>query len=474
MNNKFKSIITLALVFIMCFTLMGTSFAAKEEVNPTVEELQKSVVYIESECISTGVNYGSQVSSVSSGTGFAVGIPGEPVQYIATCNHVVSIPSGIYALEYTKNGRMISFQQMPDGTECPAKYESANGTFIEVDHFDSKLVSATAIFSASTGDYTSLSVIDADVGSDVAICKLASEPTDKLIARPFTIHENVNIGDPIYAIGYPGVSKVFNDEAKYDYSDSTVTKGIISKSQLTYGMHSKDKQFYSYQIDAQISGGNSGGPLFLEDGSIIGINAFGATYGVDKANYSIAIDQLIKILEASKIPFELSGPSPDDDDTNLPLIIGAVVAVIVIAAVVIVLIALKNKKSAAPAPKTEAVIPAAVKATEAINQSVAKKYYLLGVNGMFAGKKFAIDERAVFGRDGSHCNVAFPESQPGVSSIHCELVRSGSVLTLKDCNSTYGTFLKDGTKLTPNVPVVLNSGDKFYIGDKSNEFEVKY
>lgn len=472
MKNKIKSIITVALVFIMCFSFMSTTFAAKEAEVPTAEELQKSVVYIESVCKYTAANYNLVVSSTGTGTGFAIGIPGEPVQYIATCNHVISVPSGVYSLEFDESGDMLSFEQEVDGTSYPARWTNKRGNTVVTDYFEGKLVSADAIFSASTGDYTALSVIDADEGTDVAICKLASEPTDKLIARPLTVHENVKIGDAVYAIGYPSISSYFNDEAKYDYSDSTVTKGIISKSQLTYGMRSKDKQFYAYQIDATISGGNSGGPLFLEDGSIIGINAFGVTYGTDKANYSIAIDELVKVLEVSKIPFVLS-TELEPESNNLPLIIGAVAAVIVIAAVIIVILALKNKKSASPATKTEAVAPAAVK-TEAINQSVAKKYYLLGVNGVFAGKKFAIDDRAVFGRDSRQCNVAFPESQPGVSSIHCELVRSGSVLTLKDCNSTYGTFLKDGKKLTPNVPVVLNSGDKFFIGDKSNEFEVRY
>lgn len=480
MKRIFKSFITLSIVLVLCFSLIGTAFAA----NPTVEELQSSVVFIESTCSYTSSNTKFVVTSSGTGTGFAVGIPGEPVQYIGTCNHVVSVPSGVYTLYIDKNGNMVKFVEEVEGKQYPVYWEGEDGSLVITDYFTGKLESAVAIFSAATGDYTSLSVIESNEKTDVAICKLASEPTTKIKARPFVKHEDVSVGDPVYAIGYPGVSKYFNDEGKYDYTDSTVTKGIISKSQLTYGIFNSDKQFYSYQIDASIAQGNSGGPLFLEDGSIAGINAFGYKNGTDKADYAIAIDELIKILDTASVPYALASDTPveepaEEPNNMLPIIIAVIAGVLIVIAIVAIVIIAKKNKSKNDAAKVVSDAPAAnIDATAAApvapKASSNGRYYLIGVSGKFEGKKYAIDERVVFGRDSARCNVAYPENQPGVSAVHCELIRSGSVLTLKDCNSTYGTFLKDGTKLTPNVPVVLNSGDTFYVGDKSNVFEVKY
>ena len=37
-----------------------------------------------------------------------------------------------------------------------------------------------------------------------------------------------------------------------------------------------------------------------------------------------------------------------------------------------------------------------------------------------------------------------------------------------DLNSTYGTFLMSGQKLSPNVPYHLRPGDRFYLADQNN------
>ena len=37
-----------------------------------------------------------------------------------------------------------------------------------------------------------------------------------------------------------------------------------------------------------------------------------------------------------------------------------------------------------------------------------------------------------------------------------------------DLNSTYGTFLMCGQKMTPNVPYRMRAGDRFYLADQNN------
>ena len=57
-----------------------------------------------------------------------------------------------------------------------------------------------------------------------------------------------------------------------------------------------------------------------------------------------------------------------------------------------------------------------------------------------------------------------------MSGKHCTLSYSSLLeqFTLTDIGSSYGTFLGDGTKLQPKVPVKLSAGDSFFVGDKGN------
>ncbi len=89
---------------------------------------------------------------------------------------------------------------------------------------------------------------------------------------------------------------------------------------------------------------------------------------------------------------------------------------------------------------------------------------------------FAVHDKPVLiGRDSSCCKVIFPEGTVGVSRRHCSLqydsLKKQFILT--DLGSSYGTFLKNGEKLTPNNPYHLNSGDSFYAGVPSNAFKVE-
>ena len=69
------------------------------------------------------------------------------------------------------------------------------------------------------------------------------------------------------------------------------------------------------------------------------------------------------------------------------------------------------------------------------------------------------------------CQVVCPEGTPGVSSLHCELRRQGGQLYLTDLGSTYGTY-RNGVPVYRNQPVALNAGDRFYLGDPINAFQV--
>ena len=74
----------------------------------------------------------------------------------------------------------------------------------------------------------------------------------------------VSAGMDVYAAGFP----------LYGNTEYTLTRGVISKENYAAEFHwsSVDKV---YEIDANIQGGNSGGPLVTPDGQVIGVNYAG-------------------------------------------------------------------------------------------------------------------------------------------------------------------------------------------------------
>ena len=102
----------------------------------------------------------------------------------------------------------------------------------------------------------------------------------------------------------------------------------------------------------------------------------------------------------------------------------------------------------------------------------AADFRLQGVTGTFAGKRFSMEKTVRVGRDPGRNDLVFPAGTQGVSSVHCVLTVDGSTVWLKDLGSTHGTFLANGTKLQPNVPVRLKVGDRFWLGSRDQTFAI--
>ncbi|MEI6101310.1 MAG: trypsin-like peptidase domain-containing protein [Eubacteriales bacterium] len=105
-------------------------------------------------------------------------------------------------------------------------------------------------------------------GKDIAILKI-----DKANLPTVTLGDDAALktGDQVYAMGYPAITTVNSDVLNIEQaiSEPTLTSGIISaKKQMSGG-------WSVLQTDADIHGGNSGGPLFNSKGEVIGINTFG-------------------------------------------------------------------------------------------------------------------------------------------------------------------------------------------------------
>ncbi len=121
-------------------------------------------------------------------------------------------------------------------------------------------------------------------GRDVAIIKV-----EKTNLPTVTLGDSnkVQVGDNVFIIGYPGIKleEFFKPESMLE---ATVTQGVVSaKRTLKTGVE-------AIQTDAAINHGNSGGPVYNENGEVVGIATFGA--GAEIGETGVEVIEAIKFM----------------------------------------------------------------------------------------------------------------------------------------------------------------------------------
>ncbi|MFE9093846.1 trypsin-like peptidase domain-containing protein [Streptomyces sp. NPDC007264] len=151
------------------------------------------------------------------------------------------------------------------------------------------------------GETAKATVVGRDSGYDLAVVKVGG--VSGLRPMPLGNSDNVQVGDPVVAIGAP-----------FDLA-GTVTSGIISAKErpITAGGEKGDGSDVSYvdalQTDAPINPGNSGGPLLDAKGRVVGINS--AIRSADSASDqggqagSIGLGFAIPVNQAKRVAEEL-------------------------------------------------------------------------------------------------------------------------------------------------------------------------
>lgn len=432
------------------------------------------------------------------GSGFAIGNEGEDVQYIVTNAHVVldDTADGIRSLD-------------PLNATMNVSSKKANEVLV--------------YFSYGANDFMRAQIYLVDEARDICVLKLP-QATDK--RKPLTIckSSDINMDDDFAALGFPADSDLLMDATAltYDINDVTSTRGAISRQ--TTDTDGKNV----YQIDVNISPGNSGGPLVNSNGEVVGINTYSITNlsSGHSLNYAIVIDELLTMINRDIVPYtlssEVSGNAPaeeetappetepateaatqaatqaatteataaptqapetaaattpantnSDDSNNNMIIIIAVAAVVVIAAVVVVVVVSKNKKSNAAPVQQSSQAPAMSK-TMPVESAQSGKAVITGMKGIMANRSFNINGSIVLGRNAQKCNVCFPVDSKGISGVHCQIRQTSGGYEIVDLGSSNGTFIGSGQKLTPNVPVSIPDGTYFYLGSAEQLFQIKY
>ena len=311
------------------------------------------------------------------------------------------------------------------------------------------------------GSWIKASVMFLPDGLDLAILTTTTGLANRPVL-PLAKASTVNAADTVYALGFPGSADDFFlvDEGHRLPSateDVTTTRGVISRTNVSMSQGTN-----AFQLDVNISWGNSGGPLLNEKGHVIGVNTWGNFEGAALMTYAIHIDYIIRECESRGIPYVAAGGI----STALILFIAAGVLLILLSIALIII--MKNKKKN---PVMAAAAQAAPQPAQAAPVQPSVRACIRAAGGQFAGRSFDVKGRLIIGRDAAKCTVAFPVDSAGISGVHCEIYLEGSTAYLRDLGSSYGTFLSNGTKLPAKAPQRLNNGDRFYVADEQNTFE---
>ena len=379
-----------------------------------------------------GVVYIQSVFSdaISSGSGFAIGENGQPVQYIVTNYHVV-----------------------------------------HNENTGEKAQSVTVCFSAAANRYMTAQVYRYSEAKDIAVLRLP-EPTTEVKPLKLRKYSDNNISETFYALGYPARATVGTDFERYDKKDIVTTSGMISRQTMV-------DETDVYMLDLEITSGNSGGPLVNSKGEVVGINTFSITdENYDRTNYAVCIDEVTRLIDVDEVPFTLTS----DVNAKAIIVIAAVVIVdVALAAMILISLMGPGKKALyeRPAKKPErhdtdsdirrTVAADSISPTVAVSDSVS---IISCISGQLKDKDFVLKDKLVFGRDPKRCKVVFPLDTEGVSGLHCQLVKENGKIKLTDLGSTYGTYVGNGLKIDKDTPVELKKGDTFSLGSDKNKFVV--
>jgi serine protease Do len=344
-------------------------------------------------------------------------------------------------------------------------------------------------------------------GKDVALLKIEEK---NLPTLPLGDDSQVRKGDRIQVMGFPGAAEI---DTQSQGVEVTVTSGEVGKR-----VKMRDG-WDAMQVEAAISGGNSGGPALNEQGQIIGMATFtirdpetGAQ--VPGLGYLVPIGVINEFLNQSNIKpqsselTQLYNSALDDLDAKrcssarqkfeqvkemnpgLPFVqdnireamsckespltaymvpLGGLAALIVVGAIALFFLRRPKAAPAGVVTRVEVLPQPGAPAVGALPGGAAQGLLpdrsfgsVHGSSGSVAGKRFNLTKQGLLiGRDPSKCQIVITEEV--ASKEHAWIVPVDDGVVVIDRGSTNGVYVNttDGPKVSK---VKLHHGDKIFIG----------
>ncbi len=421
------------------FALGGPGAAAQDE----PDEAEIGVVKI----FSATYDRRGRNKGAGSGSGFVINDRG----YIATNHHVVNGRTTIYVV--------------PDGGSVSGAvaYGQSNAT-----------------------------VIDADEELDIAILRVNDPSAFKPATLASVLPEK---GKQVYAVGFPGSAEARDLATPILRVDATITTGVLSRK--SYGPWTNSgKPLEQLQHSADVSWGNSGGPLKDECGRVIGINteislkAIGNNMTVvPGVNFASNISELFKILDVHGIEYSaldipcLSTADQSAEDLvsiqrtlRWTLVSGAAALGALLFAGVMLLRRPRERVVQVVESYSHALrrsgqgerstMRPAEQGRPQQGQQTRAPVRLIGRDSKGGEVRMDMDDSrlrrgVVVGRATS--DRAFDIPDDSVSRAHAQFGLDGEKLTIKDLGSTNGTYV-NGRKLKEHAPEAIRAGDEIKLG----------
>jgi putative serine protease PepD len=157
----------------------------------------------------------------------------------------------------TQPSGVFGFGQQPTQGEGAGVVYDNKGNILTDQHVISDASQIRVTF--ADGHTANATVVGSDPGADVAVIHV-NVPSSWLHPLQFADSNNVEVGDPVIAIGSPFSLR------------NTVTSGIVSAVGRTISAPNQFTIPNAIQTDTPINPGNSGGPLINGSGQVIGLN----------------------------------------------------------------------------------------------------------------------------------------------------------------------------------------------------------